>query len=273
MCVVDADASLLAPSDLEELGRRIGAAVHNGRAYETALASLRAREQVLSAVSHDLQNPLSTILMSAARMLQDGEREGTTARPQLERIHRSAARMRRLVGDLLDVAAIESGALAINPTDCSLADLAREVIDGATVAASDAGVTLVDEIAESDHRLHADPERALQVLRNLVGNAIKFTPPGGTVTLRAFRTGTMVAVQVVDTGIGIADSELHRIFDRFWQAEPARRLGTGLGLAICKSLVERWDGTIRASSVADAGTTITFTVPRADEGATADRSA
>jgi signal transduction histidine kinase len=187
-----------------------------------------------------------------------------TKRLQIERIARSARRMRRLVSDPLDIAAIESGSLRVVPARCCVESIVGDALGDATPEAADASVKIVDDVAGSRlPPVWADPERLHQVLRNLVGNAVKFTPRGGTVGVRAAVAGDAVLIEVIDTGIGIAPAELLRVFDRFWQGDPGRGIGTGLGLAICKSLVEQGGGAVSAASTEGKGTTIAFTVPLA----------
>jgi signal transduction histidine kinase len=250
-----------------ELAHRIGAAVENGRLYESAVEGIRARDEILSTVSHDLKNPLGVILASASRMLHrtDGAGRAGDDGP-LRAIERSANRMRRLVGDLLDIAAIESGALTLEPTPCSANVLVREAVSAASAAAEQADVALIDELPDLPP-VSADGERCLQVLGNLLDNAIRFTLRGGRITVRAQVREHEVALAVTDTGVGIDAGELPHVFDRFWQADHAHRIGTGLGLAICKSIVERSGGTISARSAVGVGTTIEFTLPRARTGA------
>jgi signal transduction histidine kinase len=251
----------LGDRQLAELGRCMATAVENGRLYERALEGLRTRDEILSIVSHDLKNPLAVILMSASRMLERSSKITDRGR-HVETIHRSAHRMRRLVSDLLDAAAIESGSVKIEPAPCSINVLVREAIVAASDSAAAARVTLRDELGELPPAL-ADSERVLQVLGNLLANAIKFTRPRGLVVVRAEAHDDIVAVHVEDSGVGIDPSELPHIFDRFWRARRTHRSGTGLGLAICKSLVERSGGTISATSTVGVGTTLTFTLPRA----------
>lgn len=251
-------------SVVEELARRISIAIENGRLYAAANAAVNQREQVLSMVSHDLKNSFGVILMSVARMLEgmpNVERR-ERGRPQLELIQRSAQRMMKLVADLLDTAAIDAGQVSVTPRPCALRSLVCDAIEELTPQAKAAGVELVCDVQSALPPAQADAHRVSQVLVNLIGNAIKFTPEGGTVTARAeVVDSTEIAVTVADTGIGIPADHLAHVFDRFWQGPTGTRNGTGLGLSICRGLVERSGGRIWADSMVGVGTKMTFTLP------------
>lgn len=251
-----------APFDLRaaaELARRVASAIENGRMYESAIETARVREHVLSTVSHDLKNPLGVILMSSARMLQEIDRRD--GRKHVETIQRCAQRMRRLVADILDVAAIDGGALKMRPRRCDVRSLVDEALDAVTPMAEAAGISLENAVDQDLPPVWADPDRVLQVLSNLLGNALRFTPRGGAIRARARIEEQAVAIAVEDTGCGIAKEELALVFDRFWQSPSSTTLGTGLGLAICKSIVELSGGRIWAESELGVGTTMTFTLP------------
>jgi signal transduction histidine kinase len=246
-----------------ELARRAANAIENGRLYLAAIEAARQREQVLSMVSHDLKNSFCVILMSVARVLEvmpENERR-QRGRSQLELIERSARRMMKLVADLLDVAAIDAGQLSVTPRPCAVRGVVDEVFDDLGPAAKAAGVELVCEVPEELPHAQADAHRLTQVLTNLVGNAIKFTPTGGSVTARAVVTDDKtLTVSIADTGVGIPAAHIEHVFDRFWHG-PTGKTGSGLGLAICRGLVERSGGRIWAQSSAGSGTTMSFTLP------------
>jgi len=249
----------------EELGRRSAIAVENGRRYLGAVAALHQREQVLSMVSHDLKNPLGVILLSVAHVLDEmpavAERRGR-GRPQLELIQRSARRMMQLVGDLLDLAAMDAGQISMVPRRCSLRALVLEAFDELKPQVDAAGVDLICEIPDALPPAWADAHRITQVLMNVLGNALKFTPAGGRVTARAaLLPGNQLEVTIDDTGQGIRAEHLPHIFERYWQGPMAPKTGSGLGLAICRGMVERSGGRIWAESMQGVGTTFTFTLP------------
>lgn len=266
---------------MDAITRPIGLAVENGRLYTKTTSALRARDEALSAVSHDLKNPLSVILLSTAHMLEsmppasgESQVDEGRGRRQIEAIQRNARRMQRLVGDLLDFAALEEVALSIQPRFVDLGALVRESVEDERGIAADAGVELALHVPVDLPRVTTDPSRIQQVIINLLGNAIKFTPRGGSVEVGITRSsGDEVAVSVRDTGPGIAPEKLPHVFERFWQGEPASGKGSGLGLAICRLIMERLGGRIWLRSNVGEGTIATFTVPvavaepRNDDGA------
>jgi len=245
---------------IEEVGRRAALAIENARLYLAAVRALRARDEVLGVVAHDLRNPLGTVLMQATS-LQRGQAASDSVRGSAERIHRAATRMNRLIQDLLDVARMEAGRLGIDRRATPTRAVVSEAVESQAARASEARVHLVpttDDVPE----VFADRERLLQVFENLIGNALKFTPAGGTVSVGATpRNGDAVVFWVADTGSGIAAGERPHVFDRFWQARSDGRGGAGLGLAIVKGIVEEHGGRVWVESVVGRGTTFFFTIP------------
>jgi signal transduction histidine kinase len=246
-----------------DLARRAAAAVDNARLYAAAQRATRSRDDMLAIVSHDLRNPLSTIQLSA-QLLMDLHAEGATVPlvQQLGVIRRSVDRANALIRDLLDVSRIESATLMVDTAPLDARELLRELADEFAPLARDRGLALdVGWAGEGDATVLADRERIVQVLSNLVGNALKFTPRGGTVGIRAEPKGHDVCFSVRDSGIGVPAEHLPHLFDRFWQARQHRRAGAGLGLYIVKGIVEAHGGTITVDSAPQAGTTFSFTVP------------
>lgn len=234
-------------------------------AREAAEAASRARDAVLAIVSHDLRNPVGSVITAAAFML-DTLAEEVLATPQGQQvgvIHRAARRANRLLDDLMDVTRIEAGGLAVDVRPVPV----RALIDGAAElmrpAADENGVRLVAGHAAGLPPVLADPDRILQVFANLAGNAVKFTPAGGTVTLAAMPDGEGVAFEVADTGPGMAPEQVERAFDRFWQAARADRRGVGLGLSIARGIVDAHGGSLTVRSTPGEGTVFRFTLPRA----------
>jgi PAS domain S-box-containing protein len=259
----DAQDLLLA----RELAARAALSIDNARLYREAQAAIRARDDVLAVVSHDLGNPLSAIRIGTKlvrRQLAAFE-VGEPAK-QLEGIEQAAAQMERLVTDLLDVKRLEAGHLTLMRRLQRPSSLLAEVVDMIGNLGEERGQTVVCEPAEPLPAVQADRPRTLQVLQNLLGNAIKFTPTGGRITLRAEAADGMVRFSVVDTGPGIPPEELPFIFDRFWQAKREGRLGIGLGLAIAKGIVEAHGGRIWAESRPGEGTAVYFTLPAEPSG-------
>jgi signal transduction histidine kinase len=171
--------------------------------------------------------------------------------------------MERIIRDLLDVSVIEAGRLTVELEPTSVDRVLARVRELHAPLAAENGVTLAMEAPEDEVDVMADAERLEQALGNLLGNALKFTPRGGTVTVSAATEGERVRFGVADTGRGIPPAELPFVFDRFWQARTTRRGGAGLGLAIVKGIVEAHGGTVRVESTPDVGSRFSFDIPRA----------
>jgi PAS domain S-box-containing protein len=250
------------PADLalaEELASRAGLAIENARLYQESQRATRARDEVLAIVSHDLRNPLSTISMSGKLLLERTPPERARERRQLEIIQRSAARMNRLIQDLLDVARMEAGHLSVERRREEVAPLVHEALELQRTLAEEKGIHLEETVEEALPVVEVDRERLLQVLQNLLSNALRFTPEGGHISLKAWRVDREVYLSVADTGPGISEESLPHLFEPFWQARRAE--GAGLGLAIAKGIVEAHGGRIWVESRLGQGTTFFFTVP------------
>jgi PAS domain S-box-containing protein len=257
--------------DLElaaELARRAALAVEKARLNERLAAAVRARDQVLSYVAHDLRSPLGGISLMAELLLRHPVEEAERRR-SLDAIVQAAGQMDRLIQDLLDVGRIEGGGLRLDAEPLAVGALVGEAMLVLEPSAAGAGVRLSMDLPADLPPVLADRGRLLQVLANLVENAIRFTPRGGGITLRAVASATEVTFAVADTGAGIAPEDLPRLFDRFWQAQRAGRGGAGLGLAIARGIVEAHGGRIWAESQPGQGSTFFFTLPHAGAGAAA----
>jgi len=268
------------PADLgsaQELARRASIAIDNVRLLAEAQESVRAREDLLAIVSHDLRNPLGVVLASSALLLKSSlppdqpGKEGR-ARRQVEAIERAGNRMNRLIRDLLDFAAIQAGHLSVSSHPREVGTLLREVFDALEPLAATKSIKLVDGSPEnSGLHISCDHDRVIQLFSNVVGNAVKFTPEGGTVILRADPDDAMVRFSVADDGPGIALEELPYVFDRYYQARRRNRDGIGLGLSIARGIVEAHGGRIwvesptavrtAANGERAGGTTFFFTLP------------
>lgn len=227
-----------------------------GRLYSDAQEALRAREQLLAWVSHDLRNPLSTIAGSA-ELLEDFAHQGRGEGDPggfLRMIRVATDQMKRLVDDLLDATRIEAGRLRIVPEPSRLEPVFRAVDQLMGMHAKDAELTLTVESVEHLPPVRMDSERILQVLSNLVGNAVKFTPAGGRITLGARRVGSKVRVSVSDTGPGIPETDRHRLFQSLWQGNPADKRGIGLGLSIAKAIIDAHEERLGVESSSGRGT-------------------
>ena len=250
---------------VEDLARRAAVALENALLYSEAQRVTRARDDMLAIVSHDLRNPLNTIQMSTSFLLDLLEEPGATVPlvPQLQLIRRATARGNALIQDLLDVSRIESGTLAVDAAPTSAAGLLADAIVELSPLIADKGLTLEHAWIGDDAQVPADRGRVAQVFSNLVGNAIKFTSRGGTVGVTGQVVGEMAEFTVRDSGTGIAEGDLPRLFDRYWKASKASRTGAGLGLFIVKGIIEQHRGTISVESAMGAGTTFRFSLPGA----------
>ncbi len=247
----------------QEIARRASMAMDNARLHERAQRAVQAREDLLAVVSHDLRNPLNVILGSADMMLRaplDDESK-IRARRATEAILRSAERMNRLIGDLLDASSIEAGRFSVERAVQAVDPLVLDAIEAVETPASQKGLR-VDADVVGDIAVLCDRGRMLQVFSNLIGNAIKFTPRGGAITIRVEPRARDVRFFVSDTGPGIPTDQLPHIFERFWQAKRTARLGTGLGLTIAKGIIEAHGGQIGVESQVGGGSTFFFTLPR-----------
>jgi PAS domain S-box-containing protein len=255
------------PEDLylaEELARRAESSIENARLYFEAQRAIRAREDILAVVSHDLKNPV-TVITLVARVLRDsGELETAEITELAEKIQRAVDKMLQLISNLLDFSKIESGTFSIDRHVEALQHIIPPVIDGMKTLAEAKQQTIECHIEANLPEVAADRHRIGQVVSNLLSNAIKFTRQGGRIIVSAQKRDDTIVVSVSDEGPGIPGEHLSKVFDRFWQAEKARPLGSGLGLSIAKGIVEAHGGTIWADSQLGKGSAFFFTLPLAD---------
>jgi len=255
----------------EDLATRIAMAVERSRLYEESQRAARGRQDLLSFVSHDLKNPLMAILLTTELLLrskpEDGQSERRRTWPQIERIRNGITQMRRMIEDLLDLASIEAGRLATSMAAHDLGSVLRESVDMLAPVATQKQIELaLDQSNLEGLRVHCDRVRLLQVLSNIVGNAIKFTPERGRVMVRGIETGGRALVTVVDTGPGMSRETQQHLFERFWQGDPSNRTGRGLGLYIAKHIIEAHGGSIWADSQLGVGSSFHFTLRLAEAG-------
>lgn len=222
--------------------------------------ALQLRDNALAIVAHDLRSPLSTITM-AADLLADSETD-ERRRHFLEMIRTAAAQADALIRDLMDVTRVEIGNLRIERTREPLGYLLQSITGLFEQSAEQAGILLSCDVARVAHiDVDIDHSRFVQMVSNLVSNAIKFTPPGGSVVIDAAPENGNVRMNVRDSGIGISAEELPHVFERFWQADHHHRAGAGLGLAIAKGIAEAHGGAIGVESVEGFGSTFWVTLP------------
>jgi signal transduction histidine kinase/ActR/RegA family two-component response regulator len=237
---------------------------------DTLRQGVRAREDVLGVVAHDLRNPINVIALAATSLLH--RLPDFAARRPVERIIRSAQHADRLIHGLLEIHAIEGGRFSINSQPVETADVILGALESQQSIAAEASIIISTDLSPELPSIEADEERLLEVLENLVGNAIKFTSPGGSVTVGASARGREVLFWVKDTGAGIPSADLPYLFDRFWQARKKDRRGLGLGLTICKAIVEAHGGRLWPKTQAGKGTTMFFTIPAIARRPRADRA-
>jgi signal transduction histidine kinase len=255
-------------SDLElaeEVARRAALAVDHARLLRQAERAVQARENILHIVSHDLRSPLNALSVSGTLLSEElaevpAEARSDTSTKALDLIQRSVKRMQRMVGDLLDTASIDAGRLAIVKARQVIQALVEEAIEANKSAASRRSIALQARLPEQAIHVDCDRGRILQVLSNLIGNAIKFTPGDGTIVVSVERRDNVIRVAVSDTGAGIERTQLPYVFDRHFQAKSATSIGTGLGLYISKGIIHSHGGKLWVESELDHGTTFAFTL-------------
>jgi len=236
-------------------------ALENARLYAAAKRATSARDEVLAVVSHDLRNPISAIAM-CARILREAPPTDLAERDRmLTAITEATVWMQGLIRDLLDVSAIEAGRLAVERQPAALGSIISTAVGMVRGEVEQRSIRLSVDIPQDLRTVNVDASRIVQVITNLLGNAIKFTNASGTVIVRAANGPSSVVVSVEDSGIGIEPEALTRIFDRFWQARPTPRRGSGLGLAIARGIVEAHGGRIWVESEVGRGSVFTFSLP------------
>jgi len=258
------------PSELtlaEEIARRAALAIDNAQLYGQAQRAVRAREELLAIVSHDLRNPLGVILLNTAHLLKmaAAEESGKRGQKYVEGIQRAATRINRLTADLLDLASIEAGRLSIEKLRLAVGPLVTDAVEMMQALTAPRSIRLEKELPDARFEVVGDRDRVLQVFSNLIGNAIKFTPEGGSITIRAESRGHEGWFTVADTGPGIPEDQLPHIFKRYWQGRTAAaRSGIGLGLAIVKGILEALGGRVWVESNVGVGSKFFFSLPLAE---------
>ncbi len=246
----------------KELALRAAFALDNARLYETAQQATIARDHALGVVSHDLRNPISAIGMCARALLASTPTDDVERRALVTTIADSTDLTQRMIRDLLDVASIELGRLNIERRALAVGPVLAQAVELFRRDADERGVHLLLDPADGLPEVIGDEQRVVQVLANLLGNALRFTERGGQVRVGARRDGGMVEVVVHDSGAGIPTSEMPRIFERYWTVRRnAPKGGTGLGLAIARGIVEAHGGSIWAESTLGTGSSFRFTLP------------
>jgi PAS domain S-box-containing protein len=246
-----------------ELARRAAIAVDNARLHDQVNIGIRARDDIIGIVSHDLRNPVNAVKMLTGVMLSR-DRVDHLSQDMIEYatiIRQAAEQMDSLIRDLLDVTKVEAGRLSVDPHPVNTEELLSDALRTLAPVAEAKGIKLRLSAADEMPDVNADTDRIRQAISNLVGNAIKFSNAGGEVLVHAAPSEDEVVFSVADTGRGMTPQELANAFDRFWQSSRTDRHGAGLGLAITKGIVEAHGGRIWATSVPNDGSTFHFTLP------------
>jgi PAS domain S-box-containing protein len=245
-----------------ELAARITHALDNAQLYQKSRQAVAVRDEVVAIVSHDLRNPLSVVKMCASTLSVEPLPDASTITDLARTMHQSADWMHTIIQDLLDVAHLESGRFSLHNELAPLGDVIRHAVELHSPLATEKKVRLTSDVSSAPS-VTMDRGRIGQVLANLIGNALKFTEAGGSVTISTHAGDDQrVIVSVSDTGRGIRADDLPRLFDRFWQASRGDlKRGTGLGLAIAKGIVEAHEGKIWVESIEGKGATFSFSLP------------
>lgn len=249
---------------LDERNRTDRATEQDSILIVNAENALVTRDQYLAIVSHDLKNPLSAISLGTGvlkRSVLNGKSDQASIIKSLEGIERNVASMDRMISDLLDVEQMSNGVLLLRPTSCNVNNLLNECKDLFSPVIANKSFTMKISSCNDTIVANIDHDRILQVLSNLIGNALKFTPSGGTIELSAEQNENEIIISVQDNGPGIPLDKQESIFERFSQLKLNDRRGLGLGLFISKWIIEAHYGEITVSSVAGQGSKFSFTIP------------
>lgn len=254
------------PPDLqlgEELAHRAALSIENARLYRVANRAIQVRDDVLGIVAHDLRSPLNSIAMAASLLRGCGAELERRSRKSVGAIERAVDRMNRLIQDLLDVASMEAGRLSIERGRVHTVQIVSDALEAQRPLAASSSLELHADLPPDLPDVWADRDRLLQVFENLIGNALKFTEPGGRITVGVAPRDGEALFRVADTGSGIAAEDIPHLFDRYFQAQKDGHRGAGLGLPIVRGIVEAHGGRVWVESAPGRGSTLYFTIPTA----------
>lgn len=238
--------------------------VREEAALRESQQATKIRDEVLQVVAHDLRNPINAIILGADMLIKRAPEGLKGNRKEPEIIKRSAERASRLIEDLLDVAKMQAKSLTVKKQPLNTGVFIKDTIDLQISLIENKQLGFIRDIPVYLPEIYADRDRLQQVLSNLIGNAIKFTPSGGTISITAKIVNDEIHFSIADSGPGIPDDQITHIFDPFWQAKLGTREGAGLGLAICKGIVEAHGGKIWVESKVGIGTNFSFSIPMVD---------
>jgi signal transduction histidine kinase len=241
--------------------RDTDAALHEERACSDA--RLRGRDDMLAMIAHDLRNYLHAIGLKA-KLLTTTSADLARCRKVAGELQNSCEIMQRWANDLVDVSSMETGGISLEQSSLDPADVVRASCRAFLSAAREKGVQLSSKVPKTRPHICGDRDRLVQVVNNLLDNAIKFISGPGTITVAIRSLGRFVRFSVSDTGPGILEEDHPKIFQRYWRSKRGTGEGTGLGLFICRRIVEAHGGQISVESQPGRGTTVLFTVPVAD---------
>ena len=230
------------------------------RLYEEAQRAVAVRDDVLSFVSHDLGNPLAAIRIATAVLLKRMDANDPDGR-QVAGIREAVEQAQRLIRDLLDIQKLEAGKLVLSPGRIDIDPLIDETIHGLRPLIDEKNIRIARESSGDIPKILADADRLTQVISNLIGNALKFSPQNGMVTVMSSHAGNEVIVAIRDEGPGIVAEHIPHIFDRYWQAKQSGKVGHGIGLSIVQAMVKAHGGRVWAESTFGSGSTFYFALP------------
>jgi PAS domain S-box-containing protein len=257
-----------------DLASRVATAIDNARLYREAKEAVQGREDVLSFVAHDLRGFLFGSRVGIDILLRSiPKTERRQGWKELGRVQRLNAQMARMIEDLLDASSLDSGRLSLNLAKWGASELVAQAIEAFAATAAEGGIAYAADAPDGTATVYCDAGRVMQIFGNIVGNAVKFTPKGGSITISASAVDEHVQFAVRDTGPGMVSEHHEHLFERYWQAENDTQKGRGLGLYIAKHLVEAQGGRIWAESRPGVGTTFFFTLPRVKPDPTSTASA
>ena len=257
---------------VEMLAERVGIAMETARLSDATRAAVHSRDNLLAIVSHDLRSPLSAIsLVSGLLLREPPASDRRRSRKQVDVIHRAADHMNRLISDLLEAATIEAGTFMVHPRMEDPRAIVDECLQLLEPSLASKLIRVECELPPALPSVCCDRARVVQVLSNLLGNAVKFTPERGLIRVSATHQNDVVCFAVADNGCGIAEPAIQHLFDRYWKGQSSGRHGIGLGLFIAKGIVDAHGGKMWVESQVNVGSTFFFTLhaaQRADEHAT-----
>ena len=245
----------------EGLAQQASLSIENARLFDEAQRAIKLRDNVLTIVSHDLKNPVTTLALVGHALLRSTEIDSSKLKDFAGKIQRAVDRMLALINDLLDLSKIQSGTFSIEPEVERLSGVLTPVMESIRILSDAKHQTLELDVSPDLPTVRVDAHRISQVVANLLGNAIKFTPEGGRIRVTARLECNAVLVCVSDNGPGISPEDRRKVFDWFFQAKETGQMGTGLGLSIAKGIVEAHGGSIWVESELGKGSSFSFSLP------------